>query len=42
MKPSDWRRFFRPIEVANRTHSQTYVEDLRAESGQKDALRWRG
>ena len=35
MKPSDWRRFFRPIEAANRTHSQTYVEDLRAESRQK-------
>nr|WP_302816934.1 secretion protein HlyD [Selenomonas flueggei] len=28
---------FRPIEEANRTHSQSYVEDLQALSGRK---RW--
>ncbi|WP_315439475.1 secretion protein HlyD [uncultured Selenomonas sp.] len=31
----DWRRFFRPIEAANRTHSRGYVEDLLTKSGQK-------
>ena len=25
---SDWRRFCCPIGEANRTHSQSYVEDL--------------
>ena len=28
-------QIFRPIEAANRTHSQSYVEDLLTKSGQK-------
>ncbi|WP_071884687.1 secretion protein HlyD [Selenomonas sp. oral taxon 136] len=28
-------QIFRPIEEANRTHSQSYVEDLQTLSGQK-------
>nr|WP_084784807.1 secretion protein HlyD [Selenomonas sp. oral taxon 126] len=31
----DWRRFFRPIEAANRTHSECYVEDFPPKCGQK-------
>ena len=41
--PSDWRRFFRLIEEANRTHSQSYVEDhgQKREKSGKIVLRWR-
>ena len=35
MKSVRLAQIFRPIEAANRTHSQSYVEDLLTKSGQK-------
>ena len=32
-------QIFRPIEAANRTHSQSYVEDLLTKSGQKRCVK---
>nr|WP_071884702.1 hypothetical protein [Selenomonas sp. oral taxon 136] len=33
MRYADWRSFFCPNEVTNRTHSRGYVEDSRAQTG---------